>query len=89
MFVLTNKEVFAKYNDQQFIIEEQVYHAIREYWEKHCQKYNAQPPANIVGFVKIWMKQESIANTEIVDLNRSREKETENIIIDAEFCEIE
>lgn len=85
---MTNKEVFEKYSDQQFIVEELVYDAIMEYWEKHCKKYNAQPPANIVGFVKNWMKQESIANTEIVDVNRQREKEPEDII-DVEFCEIE
>jgi len=84
---MTNKEVFEKYGDQQFIVETQVYDAIREYWEKHCQRYGSQPPANIVGFVKDWIKQESIADTDIVDMVRAKKSDTDDII-DAEFREI-
>ena len=84
---MKNKEVFEKYNDQNFIIEQQIYFAIVSYWEEYCEKYSSRPPHNVIDFVKKWMKEDSYTDTSFVDLARKKEQEEKAEIIDVEFSE--
>jgi hypothetical protein len=87
---MKNQEIFEQYNTEQWVIEENLCHMIRDYWEKCKEKGYlkdcSHPPINTVGFVKNFMKEESYVEAEYAE--KSKMETLENNVIDADFKEL-
>lgn len=63
---MTNKEVFINYSSEQWVLEQNLYFMLQDYWDKikeKCgDKFPSQMPINPVTFVKAFMKEETIVD---------------------------
>lgn len=91
---MTNQEVFEQLGSEKWVIEEALCFAIQEYWQKCYDEGRvniAHPPVNCVGFVKDYMKEETLCNVEFAEKSKMNtlKKNVIDDVIDADYTEID
>lgn len=60
---MTNAEVFNQYGTEQWVIEENLCFMLQEF----CESENIRPKANLVTFIKKFMKEDTIIDVEYAE----------------------
>lgn len=81
---MTNKEVFNNYGTEGWVVEEVLSYLLLEY--KELVKQNNWQSTNTVGFVKNFLKEETLVNTNFAE--KSKIENLEKNVIDVEVREI-
>lgn len=90
---MTNQEVFKNYGSEQWVIEQNLEFLLQMYWEECYNKYpdtkiTRHQPINPVSFVKKFMKEETICETEYAEKSKMDTLEKQVVIdVDAEVIE--
>lgn len=86
---MNNAEVFKQYGTEQWAIEEALCFLLQSYWEEHCKERfgQSQMPYNPVGFVKQFMKEETLVSVEFAEKSKMATLEKSDII-EGEWREI-
>ena len=87
---MTNQEVFENYGSEKWVVEQNLCFLLQGYWEQAYQKgyvKESQMPINPVGFVKGFMKEETIVETEYAEKSKM-DSISKKVIIDGDFKEI-
>lgn len=79
---MTNKEVFEQYGSESWVIEENLCYLLQEY--KELVENGKWRNVNLVGFVKQFMKEESLASIEFAE--KSKLDTLEKDAIDVTDC---
>ena len=71
---MTNQEVFENYGSKRLVIEQNLEFLLQMYWEECHNKYPKEVPSHLlinpVGFVKQFMKEETICDTEFAEKSK-------------------
>ena len=70
---MTNQEVFKQYGSENWVVEENLCYLLQEYVEElHNKGYikESQSPINTVGFVKGFMKENTLCNIEFAEKSK-------------------
>lgn len=91
---MTNQEVFEQLGSEKWVIEDALCFAIQKYWQKCYDEGRvsvAHPPVNCVGFVKDYMKEETLCNVEFAEKSKmdTLKKNVIDDVIDADYTEID
>lgn len=81
---MTNKEVFEQYGSENWVIEENLYFLLQEF----AENLGVRPTFNTVGFIKNFMKDETLVEVEWAEKSKQDHLE-ENGCIDGNFRELE
>ena len=81
---MTNKEVFESYGSERWVVEDNLYFLLQEF----AEKLGVRPPFNTVGFIKNFMKEETLVEVEFAEKSKLDHLE-ENGCIDGDFRELE
>ena len=81
---MTNKEVFEQYGSESWVVEENLHFLLQEFTEK----LGVRPTFNTVGFIKNFMKEETIVEVEWAEKSKLDHLE-KNGYIDGDFRELE
>lgn len=65
---MTNKEVFEQYGSESWVVEENLCYLLQEY--KELVENGNWRSINLVGFVKQFMKEESLASIEFAEKSK-------------------
>ncbi|MEE3344687.1 MAG: hypothetical protein VZS44_11375 [Bacilli bacterium] len=90
---MTNQEVFEEYNTEKWVIEQNLCFMLQKYWEECRAKYGdinlkiTELPINPVGFVKQFLKEETICDIEIAEKSKL-DTINKSVIGDADYIEI-
>ena len=83
---MTNKEVFINYSSEQWVLEQNLYFMLQDYWDKIKEKCGdklpSQMPLNPVTFVEAFMTEETIVDVPWAEKSKMDNimKHSENII---------
>lgn len=84
---MKNSELFAEYGTEKWAVEENLCFLLQEYWEElqkknsFAYKFPTCLPINPVGFVKNFMKEETLVNIEYAEQSKM-EALKKNIVAD-------
>ena len=83
---MTNKEVFERYGSENWVIEENLHFLLQMF----ADKMGVRPDFNTVGFIKNFMKEETIVDIEWAEkarLDHLKEKESSVIVNEDEYTD--
>lgn len=86
---MTNQEMFKNYGSERWAIEQNLCFLLQGYWEecnKHGYVNESQMPINPVGFVKKFMKEETLCSVEFAE--KSKLDSMKKDAVDAEYVEV-
>ena len=81
---MTNREVFKQYGSEQWVVEQNLYFLMQEYWEElHRNGYikESQMPINPVGFIKKFIKEETNCDIEYAEKSKINTLESEEVLV--------
>lgn len=92
---MLNSEIFENYGTEKWVIEENLSYMLQEYWEaasRELKKYGKDipmhSPINTVGFVKGFMKEETLVSAKYAEKSKMETLE-KGEILDGEFREVD
>lgn len=86
---MTNEEVFKNYGSEEWVIEDALCFAIQKYWQKCYDEGRvsvAHPPVNCVGFVKNYMKEETLCSVKYAEKSKMDTLQAEGNEIGCDEC---
>lgn len=86
---MTNQEVFKNYGSEKWAIEQNLCFLLQGYWEECNDKgyvRKSQMPINPVGFVKQFMKEETLCEVEFAE--KSKLDSLKKDAVDVEYVEV-
>ena len=81
---MSNQEVFKQYGSERWVIEQNLYFLMQEYWEelyKNGYIKESKMPINPIGFIKKFMKRETACDIEYAEKSKINTLESKEVLV--------